>query len=165
MSVTLHQQAMHIYPGPRCLPSGPLPAAQPKEPVPPGVTPAGGCLLELTAKRFPQLSLPQQPQQSLFFRPRNTSAGKIICRREKGLSRGLTQEEGARTCHGHGHGHPMGPGTPWWRDLQDPGQRGRCGRPVRPVPGFHGAHLRLQRGQVSRCDTLSFHVPGGFRER
>lgn len=30
------------------------------------------------AKRFPQLSLPQHPQQSLFFRPKNTSAGKII---------------------------------------------------------------------------------------
>lgn len=30
------------------------------------------------ANRFPQLSLPQQPQQSLFFRPRNTSAGKSI---------------------------------------------------------------------------------------
>uniref|UniRef100_A0A0E9XVS7 Uncharacterized protein n=1 Tax=Anguilla anguilla TaxID=7936 RepID=A0A0E9XVS7_ANGAN len=30
------------------------------------------------AKRFPQLSLPQQPQQSLFFNPRKTRAGKII---------------------------------------------------------------------------------------
>lgn len=30
------------------------------------------------ANRFPQPSLPQHPQQSLFFRPRNTSAGKII---------------------------------------------------------------------------------------
>lgn len=30
------------------------------------------------ANRFPQLSLPQHPQQSLFFKPKNTSAGKII---------------------------------------------------------------------------------------
>lgn len=30
------------------------------------------------ANRFPQLSLPQHPQQSLFSRPKNTSAGKII---------------------------------------------------------------------------------------
>lgn len=30
------------------------------------------------ANRFPQPLLPQHPQQSLFFRPKNTSAGKII---------------------------------------------------------------------------------------
>lgn len=30
------------------------------------------------ANRFPQPSLPQHPQQSLFCRPKNTSAGKII---------------------------------------------------------------------------------------
>lgn len=30
------------------------------------------------ANLFPQLWLPQHPQQSLFFRPRNTKAGKII---------------------------------------------------------------------------------------
>lgn len=50
----------------------------------------------LTAKRFPQLSLPQHPQQSLFFRPKNTSAGKIICQREKHLRPGLTR--GGRAC-------------------------------------------------------------------
>ena len=40
---------------------------------------------KLTAKRFPQLSLPQHLQQSLFFRPKNTSAGKIIYRQKKHL--------------------------------------------------------------------------------
>lgn len=37
----------------------------------------------LTANLFPQLSLPQHPQQSLFLRPKNTKAGKIIYQRQK----------------------------------------------------------------------------------
>lgn len=36
------------------------------------------CFPSLTANLFPQLSLPQHPQQSLFLRPKNTKAGKII---------------------------------------------------------------------------------------
>lgn len=73
--------------------------AQHKETVHPGVTPGGAeaaAFRSLTAKRFPQLSLPQHPQQSLFFRPKNTRAGKIICQREKHLRRGLTRE--GRAC-------------------------------------------------------------------
>lgn len=37
-----------------------------------------GSVCFLTANRFPQLSFPQQPQQSLFFKPKKTRAGKII---------------------------------------------------------------------------------------
>ena len=39
------------------------------------------CLL--TANLSPQLLFPQQPKQSLFFRPRNTRIGKIICHPKK----------------------------------------------------------------------------------
>lgn len=68
--------------------SGAHPHAQHKEAVHPGVVPVAAPR-ELTAKRFPQLSLPQHPQQSLFFRPKNTSAGKIIYGQKKQLSAGL----------------------------------------------------------------------------
>lgn len=44
----------------------------PKNPIPANKTEVS------IANLFPQLSLPQHPQQSLFFKPKNTSAGKII---------------------------------------------------------------------------------------
>lgn len=44
----------------------------PKNPIPANKTEVN------IANLFPQLSLPQHPQQSLFFKPKNTSAGKII---------------------------------------------------------------------------------------
>lgn len=48
----------------------------------------------LTAKRFPHPSFPQQPQQSLFFKPRKTREGKIIC---GATDRGAQGRKGAIT--------------------------------------------------------------------
>lgn len=61
--------------------------AQHEKAVPPGAgllaDPPSWPPQALTAKRFPQPSLPQHPQQSLFFRPKNTRAGKIIYKQKK----------------------------------------------------------------------------------
>lgn len=61
--------------------------AQQEKAVPPGAgllaDPPSRPPQTLTAKRFPQPSLPQHPQQSLFFRPKNTRAGKIIYKQKK----------------------------------------------------------------------------------
>lgn len=51
----------------------------------------------LTANLRPQLSFPQQPQQSLFFKPKKTRAGKIICH-PKPTPDSITQTNTKQKC-------------------------------------------------------------------
>lgn len=50
----------------------------------------------LTANLRPQLSFPQHPQQSLFFRPRKTSTGKIILIMQRDTQETVNQLSGPK---------------------------------------------------------------------